>query len=512
MNAEASRQIEQAPPAWRSDTALLVYIAAATVVVHWITGHQYGFQRDELATLEDARHLAWGYVAYPPMTPFFGRLSIILFGTSLAGFRLFAAIAQAVTIVLAGWMAREMGGGRAAQLIAAGTALPFCIGGGVMMQYVAFDALCWVLAAYFAVKLLKTADARWWLAIGAAVGFGFQAKYTMGVFALAIAIGALLTDARRFYANKWLWRGVALAVLIFLPNILWQMKNDLISLQFLHHIHQRDVGLGRARNFLPAQLILTQGGILVFLAGLYYTMLDRSGKRFRMIGWMFLLTLAILLLAKGRAYYLGAAYPMMYAAGAVWMEGALIRLGSRFGNAAHISARTALWIILVAGVLLVSSVTLPIAAPDSAWAARAMKANEDFREQIGWPELVEAVAKVRDALQAEDRVNLGVLAANYGEAGALALYGPQYELPRVISGVNSFWAKGYGDPAPQTVIVVGENPESLTRWFESCQVVAQNKNRYGILNEESRYHRDIYVCRNLRQPWPEFWKKYRNFG
>jgi 4-amino-4-deoxy-L-arabinose transferase-like glycosyltransferase len=505
--------LQQRPaPAWRSDTALLVYIAAATVVVHWITGHQYGFQRDELATLEDARHLAWGFVAYPPMTPFFGRLSLILFGTSLAGFRLFAAIAQAVTIVLTGWMAREMGGARTAQLIAAVSALPFCIGGGVMMQYVAFDTLCWVLAAYLVVKLLKTGDARWWLAIGAAIGFGFEAKYTIGVFALAIATGALLTDARRFYASKWLWRAVALAVLIFLPNILWQAKNHFISLQFLQHIHQRDVGLGRARNFLAGQLILTQGGMLVFLAGLYYTLLEGTGKRFRMIGWMYLLSLAILLLAKGRAYYLAAAYPMMYAAGAVWMEGALTRLAARFGNVARVSARTALWIILGAGGVLVGSVTLPIAPPDSAWTARAMKVNEDFREQIGWPELVETVAKLRDRLPAEDQAHLGILAANYGEAGALALYGPQYGLPRVISGVNSFWARGYGDPPPQTLIVLGENPESLGRWFESCQVVAQNKNRYGIVNEESRYHRDIYLCRKLRQPWPEFWKKYRNFG
>ena len=174
--------------------------------------------------------------------------------------------------------------------------------------------------------------------------------------------------------------------------------------------------------------------------------------------------------------------------------------------------RAVLRMVLLTDIVLVGSVTLPIAAPDSAWAGRAMKVNGDFREQIGWPELVETVAKVREALPAEDRAHLGVLAANYGEAGALALYGPQYGLPRVISGVNSFWAKGYGDPPPQTLIVIGENADGLHRWFESCEVAAKNTNRYGVVNEESRYHPDIYVCRNLREPWPDFWKRYRNFG
>jgi hypothetical protein len=122
--------------AWLSDTPLLIYIALATVIVHWITGHRYGFQRDELATLEDSRHLDWGFVAYPPITPFFGRLSLILFGTSLAGFRFFASVAEAIAVVLTGLMAREMGGGRSAQLIVGAASISFCLAGGAMMQYV----------------------------------------------------------------------------------------------------------------------------------------------------------------------------------------------------------------------------------------------------------------------------------------------------------------------------------------------------------------------------------------
>src|SRR5689334_15885861 len=166
-----------------------------TVALHWVAAHWYGFHRDELATLDDARHLAWGYVAYPPVTPFFGRLSLLMFGTSLAGFRFFASLAQAFAVVLTGLMARELGGQRTAQLVAAAAAIPFCIGGGALMQYVSFDYLCWVLTAYFVLRLLKSDDPRWWVAIGSAIGLGMLSKYTMGVFVTGLTVGVLLTDA-----------------------------------------------------------------------------------------------------------------------------------------------------------------------------------------------------------------------------------------------------------------------------------------------------------------------------
>ena len=213
-------------------------------------------------------------------------------------------------MVVTGLMAREMGGGRGAQLIAAAAAIPFCLAGGAMMQYVSFDYLFWVLAAYFVVKLLKSEDPRWWLAIGASVGFGFESKYTMAFFAFGIAVAALLTDGRRYFKTKWLWYGVGLCILIFLPNLIWQARNHFISLEFLQHIHARDVRMGRANNFLPEQLKLALGGIFLALAGLYFTLFSRRGKRFRMLGWMYLIPLALFMIAQGRASYLAvAAYP-----------------------------------------------------------------------------------------------------------------------------------------------------------------------------------------------------------
>lgn len=244
-------------PRTSSDTSALVCIALATVAIHLLTGGRYGFHRDELATLDDARHLAWGYVAYPPVTPFFGHVALTLFGMSLVGFRFFAALAQAVAVLLTGLMARELGGRRGAQLVAATAAVPFALAAGALMQYVSFDYLFWVLTAYFVVRLLKTEDPRWWLAIGAAIGLGMMTKYTMGFFVIGIAAAVVATNAPRHLGSKWLWAGVALSIVIFLPNLVWQAHHHFVSLDFLRHIHERDIRWGRTKDFLPDQLKLT---------------------------------------------------------------------------------------------------------------------------------------------------------------------------------------------------------------------------------------------------------------
>jgi dolichyl-phosphate-mannose-protein mannosyltransferase len=483
-------------------------MALGTVVVHLVTGGRYGFQRDELATLDDARHLAWGYVAYPPVTPFFGRLSLLMFGTSLTGFRFFAALAEAAAVVLTGLMARELGGHRGAQFVAAAAAIPFCLGGGALMQYVSFDYLCWVLTAYFVIRLLKSDDPRWWIAIGSAIGLGMLSKYTMGVFVAGVTVGVLLTDARRHLASKWLWLGIAAALLIFLPNFIWQAQNGFISLDFLRHIHERDVRIGRARYFLPEQLEFTLLAFPLCLTGLYFYFFAPAGRRFRALGWMYIVPLLLFVIARGRGYYLAAAYPMLYAGGAVLLEQWLASRGRQFVG----SLRAIVCTALAANMIIVAALFLPIAPVNSTWWKFALKVNGDFPEEIGWPELIETVAKIRDSLPPEDRARLGILGTNYGEAGAINLYGPRYGLPSAISGVNSFWQRGYGNPPPETLIIIGLPSGYVQTKFAACEVVGHTWNRYGIENEETHSHPDIFVCRHLRESWPEFWKSFRYFG
>lgn len=494
---------------WRSDTAILIYLAAATVVIHWIAAlHSPGFHRDELATLDDARHLAWGYVAYPPVTPFFGRISLIVFGTSLAGFRFFASLANAVALVVTGLMARDLGGSRGAQLLAAFAGVPAALALGSMMQYVSFDYLAWVLVSFSIVRLLKTEDPRWWLGVGACAGFGMLAKYAMPFFAAGVILGALLTPARRYLRSRWFWLGVGLGLGIFLPNLIWQIRHHFIYLDFVRHIHARDVRIGRTRDFLPDQLKITLLAAPLWIAGLWFSFFSAAGRRFRMLGWMYVIPLVIFSIAKGRGYYLAGAYPMLYAAGSVGGEQWIARLRPGWRTALPRIA----WRVLAVNVVIFGALFLPVTHPDSRWWRWAASTNGDLREEVGWRELVGTIAQIRDSLSPQQRARLGILAGDYGAAGAIDLYGPVYGLPPAISGINSFWQRGYGDPPPETLIIVGGSEPWVDAQFSHCLVAARSWNRYGVINEQTRDRPDIFVCGPPRQSWPDFWRSFRYYG
>jgi hypothetical protein len=500
------------PAAPRGDLVVLLALALARLALHTLTNGQYGFHRDELAVLDDARFLAWGYVAYPPFTPAVARLALELFGSSLVGLRFFSALAQSTAMVLTGLMARELGASRPAQVVAALAAAiaPMALIMGAMFQYIAFDYLWWVLAAYLLIRLLKSGDGRWWLGIGLVIGLGMLTRYTALVFALGLAAGVLLTPARRHLRGPWLWAGVAVALLVWLPNLIWQLQNDFVGLAFTASLRARDVEFGRADGFLSQQLIASANPFTLplWLAGLWFYFRSAAGRPFRALGWMFVVPLLLFALLRGRFYYLAPGYPMLLAAGAVAGE-AWLRARSR-------AARRAGWSLagaaLAAGAILGGALMLPLAPPGSAWFNTAAEVHDNFAEQIGWPELAATVAGIYHALPAEEPARAGILAGNYGEAGAINLYGPALGLPPAISGVNSYWARGYGDPAPETVIVLGIGRERLAGLFRACDRAGQVANPYGILNEETRFHPDIFVCRGLRQPWPEFWATFRYFA
>lgn len=495
-----------------SDNGILLLLALASLGLHLVTNGQYGFHRDELDTIDNARRLAWGYVAYPPVTPFIARIGLELFGPSLVWLRFLASLAQAVAIVLVGLMARAMGGGRFAQITAAAAVAiaPVAMAAGLMLHYLSFDYLWWVLTAFGVVRLCKTANPRWWLLIGAAIGLGMMTKYTMIFGVAGVVVGVLFTTRRRDLRSPWLWGGVALALLIFLPNLLWQISHEFISLTFLSSIHARDIAWGRTEGYLLDQLYATTNPFTLplWLAGLSFIFWAAAGQRFRMVGWMFVTPFLLLWLVQGRGYYLAPAYPMLLAAGAVWAERWLQTLAPRPAQ----RVRSTVTIGLAVGAVISALLTLPLTPVNSPMWQIADSVHENFREMVGWPELVETVADIYATLPAEEQAHTAILTGNYGEMGAINLYGPAYGLPQAISGINSAWERGYGDPPPQTVIILGYGQEAAHRLFQGCQVVGQVTNRYGIENEESSWRPTIMLCQAPKQPWPELWPHLRSFG
>jgi hypothetical protein len=497
---------------WETSTALVVWIAVATVLMHLATGSRYGFDRDELMALDDARHLAWGYVQYPPVTAFLGRIALTLFGTSLAGFRFFAALAQAITLVLTGLMAKELGGGKWAQVVATLAGVPFCLGAGALMQYISFDYLCWVAVAYFVLRTVKDEKPRWCIAAGVAAGLGMMTKYTMAFLVVGVLVGTLATDSRKYLRTVWMWLGVLLACGIFAPNFVWEWRRNFTSIDFLRFLHARDVSLGLTDWFLPGQVELTLLAFPLALAGLWFYFFTAEGRRYRILGWMYVVPLLLFLVMRGRDYYLAPAYPVLYAAGAVWAERWSVAWHSPLAARHSKTVQRVVWICLVLDILFATAVALPIAPVGSRWWNFASRVDTVFPEEIGWPEFVRSVAQVRDQLPDSDRARAGILAGNYGELGALNLYGERFGLPQAISGVNSSWERGYDDPPPDVLIVVGYSREFLEQEFASCVVAGHVHNRLNIPNEETVEDPNIFVCRGLKEPWAEFWRKARRFA
>ena len=497
----------QSVPA-RADLTSLLGIAAAFAVFHILTNGRYGFHRDELQFLSDARHLDWGFVSYPPFTPFIERIGLSLFGLSLVGLRLFSVIAQAVVIFVSGLMARDLGGNRLAQVAAAISVglsgLPLFE--ATEFQYTTFSFLWWVLVCWFVIRLLKTENPRWWLAIGAAIGLGLMTKYSVVFFVAGLLAGLVFTRGRRYFLSGWFWGGVGVALLLFLPNILWLIRHDFISYQFLQHIHTRDVGEGRAEGYWKYQFLLDVNpfatplwifGLIAFL----------RSSRYRVLAWMYLVPVLFFWIDKGRFYYVAEAYPVLLAMGATAI-------------AAWLAARpawargtvTAVYFVglLVCGAYAIAEI-VPMAS-SGPLRDFALKNNGDLREEFGWDELVRTVASIRDSLPPEQREHLGITTANYGEYGAIEILGPAYGLPAPIGTNNSEWLRGYPTPQPTTLIVLGLGEEEANSIFTGCRWAGHNGNSLGIRNEESRDHPDIFLCGPPRQPWSTLWKEHRDFG
>jgi hypothetical protein len=363
-----------------------------------------------------------------------------------------------------------------------------------------------VLIAYFTIRLLRTENPRWWLAIGAAVGLGLLTKYSIVFYIAGILGGVALSRARRYVLTPWFWAGIAVALILFAPNLAWQVRHQFISYHFLHHIHLRDVGEGRGDGFLLDQIRINVNAMAtpLWLAGLVALLLN---SRYRMLAWMYLITISIFFFAKGRGYYVAGAYPMLTAMGAVTSERWLASLpawGRRTVCATFFTS------LAVCGAYIFA-ILLPVQAIGPL-RDFALKRNGDLREEFGWTELVRTVAGIRDSLPAEKQASLGVLVGNYGEQGAIEMLGPAYHLPPPISLTNSAWLRGYPSPQPATLIVVGVSREDVDGIFAGCRLAGHNGNSDGVKNEESKDHPDIFVCGAPLLPWPEFWKRYQSYG
>ena len=496
----------------------MLLLALAKTALHLATIANYGYFRDELYYLACADHLAWGYVDHPPFSIAVLAVTRSLLGDSLLAIRLPVVLAGAATVVLTGWLARELGGGRFAQVLAAlaFVFMPVALVMATFYSMNALDLLFWLGAVYVLVRIINSGDARLWIAFGAIVGVGMMNKISVGFLVFGLLVGLALTRHRRLLLSPWFWLGGAVAGLLFLPHIIWQIANGFPTLEFMRNASELKIQAMPVGAYLGAQVLYTSpAAVPIWVGGLAYLLFVRAAAAYRALGIAYLAILALLVAQHGKAYYLAPAYPMLFAAGGVAYE----RLSARRGW--HWLRPALVGLVTLVGIVAVP-LAVPILPPESLvrYAAaigaeapqeerqRRVALAQHFADRFGWENMVATVARVYQTLPPEERAHAAIIVGNYGEAGAIDFFGRRYGLPHAISGHNNYWLWGPGNATGEVVIVVGASREQLEPHFEDVTQAATVESEYAMAFETNL---PVYVCRRLKRPLAEVWPALKRY-
>jgi hypothetical protein len=503
---------------------ILLVLAAAKLLVHLAVNAfaSYGVFRDEFYYLACSRRLDWGYVDHPPLSVFLLALQTFLFGDSLFALRLLPAMAGALTLYFAGRIALQLGGGPMAVLLAGISVLaaPIYLAFNAFYSMNAFDLLVWVLAAHLLLRVLQEGTGRNWLLLGVLLGLGLLNKIGVLWLGLGVFVALLSSAQRRQFKTRWPYVAAALALLIFLPYILWNAANNWPHLAFVAAATQtKYAGITRV-DFLLGQLLnIAFCSFLLCALALYRGLRRGAPEGARALAILFVVALAVLLVnGHSKAEYLAAAYAPLLASGAVFLEEWLARVRP--------SRRRLLGVVLLlfiaSGGLVPAPIVLPVLPVDSAvtYAQRlgiAPPSNEGkemgqlhqfFADMFGWQEMAATVADVYRQLPADEREKALVFAGNYGEAGAIEYYARQYELPAVISGHNNYWLWAIAEREWQTLIAIGASRAQLELLFAEVAVADTFHCDYCMPYENGM---PVYLARAPRKSRAEVWSEIKHF-
>ena len=491
----------------RLAVGVMAALCAAKVFLHVFTSvRHYGYFRDELYYLDMARHLDWGYVDAAPLIAVYAKIALLM-GGSLWALRILPALAGAGLIALTMLIVRELGGGRYAQFLAGLCILlcPAVLSVDSLLTMNAFEPLFWMGGIWVIARILRTGDSRLWLWFGVLAGLGLENKHSTLSFGFAITVALLLTGHRREFARRWIWIAGAIAVALFLPNIIWQIRHHFPTIEDLANVRRdgKNVVLGPLA-FVKEQIIDLHPVLLpVWLSGLVWFLRDR---RWRVLGLSFAVFFVLMEIAHGKNYYVFPIYPMLFAGGAVVIERWL-------GKRAAWTRAVVVAVILLAAlpaIPLVTSMLPPerLLAYQNALGFKPGKAEvkmqsllpQPVSDQFGWPEMVNEVAGIYKSLPADQRAETGIWAGNYGEAGAINLFGPKLGLPRAYSRHQNHW---YWGPPPQVyknLIVIEWSLDDVHDNCTSYQAF-DHYERFGMGEENA----PIYLCRGVEFDIQKIW-------
>jgi len=510
----------------RSRVSLWPWVYAVAFVyfsVHFLTSTRYGYFRDALYYLACSEHLAFGYVDQPPLIALLGWIARHTFGTSLPALLFWPALAGAARIVLTAAFARELGARRFGTVLAATVAATPSVWWVIDHQFAmnSLEALLWGGLAFVVLRLIKTGNQKLWLAFGAIAGVGLLTKYSIVIFASALIAGLLLTRQRRVLFTPWLIAGGAIAFLIFLPNLIWNVQNHWPFLELMRNIRAtgKDVILPPGKYLLQQVLMMNPVSFPFSIGGLLFYFFARDAKRYRTLGWTFVITIAVFMITHGKDYYSAPAYVMLFAAGATGTE-RLLQFLMRQRLVSVLRPACFVWLMLgvvpllplVLPVLPIETFLsyqsrLPFEVPKTERSFVGETLPQYYADEFPWPGLVEAVARVYHSLTPEEQARTAIYGNNYGQAAAIDFFGPQYGLPKAISGHQNYFLWGPRHYTGDIVILLGEEESEAREEFESVTVAATLNNRYAYRYE----NRPVLLCRGLKWNLQTGWSRVKNW-
>jgi hypothetical protein len=481
-------------------TVPVAVISAVVTVGLLLVAQWHGFHRDELYFVVAGRHPALGYPDQPPLTPLLAAGATALFGVEPFASRVLPALAAGISVVLVAAMARDMGGRpRAQSLAAVAMAVSGLLAAGHLGSTATYEILLWTLVMWLVIRLLDGGDVRLWLLVGVIAGIALQNKQTALLLGAGLAGGLLLARRWDVLRSPMLWVGGLIAMLIWAPNLAWQVANDFPQLEMARNI-AREAGANRA-DLVP-ELVLIAGPLLfpIAVAGLWWQLRSPAAAPWRAIPIAFGIVFALVLFLGAKSYYLAGMLGPLLAAGSIVTAGWIERgRGRARGLAVAVAA--------ACSGLLIVVLTLPVVPPPVFADSPLAEIYPETAEQIGWPELVQVVEGATASLAPAELTRTVAFTANYGEAGAIELLGEG--VPPVYSGHNGY---GYWGPPPEdstNTIVVGHwDSGSVSELFGRCQLFGRVDNGIGLDNEEQGA--GIWICRDRTRPWHELWPLLRH--
>jgi 4-amino-4-deoxy-L-arabinose transferase-like glycosyltransferase len=513
---------------------VVILIALAKFLFHCYFNNRYGYFRDEFDYMTCGDHLAWGYVDQPPLIPFLIHVCRAVLGDSLRSIRFIPALGSSLLVVQGALLAREFGGRSFALLLSAITLViaPQYLSNGSLLGTNCLEPNLWMGCAYFAVLAIKRNDPRYWLWFGVVAGLGLEEKYSIAVFGFGMVIGLLLTPQRRVFLNAWFWLGGLAALLVFLPNLLWNIHNHWPFVELMHNIRVdgRDIVLPLPQYFLQQTLLVNPLTAPIWITGLIAFFVSPSLKPYRALGWCYLVCFTVFFVLHGKSYYLAPIYPMLLAAGAVVIESGLDakKIAGADTGTVKTDRRGLAWlkpamvVVLLASGVHLAPVVVPILQPDKFIAyvkylpmkLPVMEHSHEravlpqwYADQFGWEEIVAETAEAWNRVPADERPNCAIFAQDYGQAGAIDFLGRRYGLPRALSGHQTYYLWGPRGYSGNCLIVLDDVRERLEELFEHVEYVGTSAdNRYALERQIP-----VYICRgakfgSLERVWPQLKK------